>query len=334
MNVLKKISLSFAVILAAVMLYSCSSINQYPENCGVYLQFVYDHNMEYVDSFNPQVGSVNIYVFDENGNFLFEKSSDSADLVDGNKMLILGDAVSGKYQVLSVGGLCDHFSISDINGVGLTTGTANLQDFQLACVRTSSTVEHQINDLWFGNVIQIDYNLKRDIHKVTFLKNTNRFNVTLVKQGTEEEITATASYSYTVEIVTPEGAAYSWNNQPLSNESVTYKPYYIGVNEEGAWLGNLSTVRLLDSGDDYRLRVKNMTTGQMLWDYDLMKLLRHGMKSTRPDGSELPFQEYLDRKSVWDLAILYKGDDSDPNSFIALGLHMGDWILWFKDIEM
>ena len=194
MNVLKKISLSFAVTLAAVMLYSCSSINQYAENCGVYLQFVYDHNMEYVDSFNPQVGSVNVYVFDEAGNFLFEKSANSSELVEGNKMLILGDAVSGKYQVLCVGGLCEHFSISDTRGTGLTAGAGKLQDFKLACVRTSNTVEHQLNDLWFGKVIQVDYNLKREIHSVKFVKNTNRFNVTLVRQEPgKEAVTITAN---------------------------------------------------------------------------------------------------------------------------------------------
>lgn len=335
MNVFKKSSLSLAVILATVTLYSCSSINQQPENCGVYLQFVYDHNMEYVDSFNPQVSSVDVYVFDEAGNFLFSESAASSDLVDGNKMLILGDAPSGKYHVLSIGGLCDHFSVSGAGGTGLTTGSTSLNAFELACVRTSSVVEHQLNDLWFGKVIEIDYTLKRETRQVEFVKNTNRFNITLVRQDSDEGTsTAAAEYYYSFEIATPEGAAYSWENQPLSAESVTYKPYYTGTNDVGAWLGNISTVRLLDSGNDYRIRVNNTTTGERLWDYDLMKLLSNGRPVTKPDGATLPFQEYLDRQSVWDLAILYKGDGSEPGSFVALGVRINGWLFWLKDIEM
>lgn len=44
--------------------------------------------------------------------------------------------------------------------------------------------------------------------------------------------------------------------------------------------GRLHTARLLSGAGDYRLRVLAAQTGEPLWVYDLMALLR----STKPDG--------------------------------------------------
>lgn len=42
------------------------------DNCGVYLEFIYNYNMEYVDSFDPWVNTVDIFVFDADERFLYE----------------------------------------------------------------------------------------------------------------------------------------------------------------------------------------------------------------------------------------------------------------------
>ena len=57
------------------------------DNCGVYLEFIYNYNMEYVDSFDPWVNTVDIFVFDTDERFLFKKHSRREDLVRVKEML-------------------------------------------------------------------------------------------------------------------------------------------------------------------------------------------------------------------------------------------------------
>ena len=66
--------LSGLLCLAAAGLSGCSLMHDDLEPCpsGVDLKFVYDYNIQRADMFPDHVGSVTVYVFDQNGNAVGE----------------------------------------------------------------------------------------------------------------------------------------------------------------------------------------------------------------------------------------------------------------------
>ncbi len=50
---MNRLNRKFWLFVTPLLFLSCIRDNN--DDCGVYLQFIFDHNMEYADSFNPQV---------------------------------------------------------------------------------------------------------------------------------------------------------------------------------------------------------------------------------------------------------------------------------------
>lgn len=67
----------------AWMVASCSVLHEDLPECDLQVAFKYDYNMLSVDAFHTQVERVELYVFDENGIFLFSRSEDGGALKAG-----------------------------------------------------------------------------------------------------------------------------------------------------------------------------------------------------------------------------------------------------------
>ena len=323
-------------VLLAMCLSLAGCINNTPGLCGIYLEFVYDYNMGYSDTFDPQVECVDVYVFDDGGTYLFTKHASSAELTQGNRMFLGDDLRYGKYKILTVGGMTEHFGVS-AGGGALIPGSTRLEDVCVALNRESGTVSHELAPVWVGPTIIIDYKADLSVHRVSLIKNTNRFNLFLFK--TDGDGTRAETASCTFEIATPEGASYAHDNSPITKETVTYTPYSLlpGEGEGEISKGNLNTARLLYRENyDYTLTVRETGSGKRLWSYDLMKLLEHTKPDLRPDGSALPMQEYLDRQSEWHIIILYEGEiePDEPEAFIAVAVRINGWLVWLHDIDL
>ena len=95
----------------------------------------------------------------------------------------------------------------------------------------------------------------------------------------------------------------------------------------------LNTMRLLNrSGWDYKFIIRNTDTEAEVWSYNLMTLLSIARPTSRYDGTELPFQEYLDRQSEWNL--IFTVVENPGGGFLQIGLVVGNWIYWFHEIEV
>lgn len=342
-----KIGLLAIVLL---LLNGCHSIHEDLDDCGITLQFVYDYNMEYTCSFKRHVGTVDVYVFDSEGKFVLSRRADcQSELLDGNKMYINEGLEPGEYKILTVGGLCEKFQFIDAaTGVYGTPRVSTIEDVRLSLKRESTEVSHEFPAIWFGETVTVNYPSFSENHLVHLVKNTNQFNLALYRQDAEENETPSGtSPLYTFEVVTPEGAVYGHQNQPLSNDTVKYMPYSLtaGVTSNSYSVGRINSVRLLDNlntradreDSGYRLVVRNLQTFKEVWNIDLLELLRE-LKSTETnaDGSPLGMQEYLDRKSIWDISILHRGGGpgDEHDTFLAVAIKIGPWIKWFHDMPM
>lgn len=317
---------------------ACGSIHEDLEPCEIYLEFRFDYNMEYTCSFVAQVPSVDVFIFDAEGKYLFTKQAATPTLLDGNRMALAGDLDFGTYNVLTVGGLNDTFRFSDSNGQNLTPGVTTLEEVQLALRRSSNTVSHEFPHLWFGKAIEITYTgglTESKVWVVDLVRNTNNFTIVLSStdsgSGTRAE-----EVPYTFEIVTPEAAIYDSDNSPLRRTMTTYTPHTLtpGTEEGSLSVGHLNTVRLFHRNvGNYRLVIRDIKTQEEVWNYDLMVLLEN-TKPSRPDGTILPMQEYLDRQGEWHLVILHRGGPGSDDAFLAIAVQVNGWIFWLSDIEM
>lgn len=323
--------------IVSVFSVSCESIRGEVDECGMYLEFIYNHNMEYTDSFDPQIGIVDIFVFDEQGRYLFSRQARRENLEDGKKIFI-GDNLSfGQYKILVIGEMYNNFRVSDENGNHFRPGITLLEDVRISLIRQSETVAHEFPPLWVGKNIDIHYKSNRSVYPIYLIKNTNRFNLLLSDSG-GKKIMQMDNIAYTFEITSPEGAIYGYDNFPRSKETIIYTPFHLTRGDGSGELseGKLNTARLIYSEEyDYRLRVRHTSTGEIMWDYDLIELLERTKPHLRPDGSVLPLQEYLDRQSEWHIVFLNKGGTSEDGSdFTPHAIEINGWIIWLQDISV
>jgi Protein of unknown function (DUF1812). len=345
----------FLLLVFPVLWNACSLIDEDLDRCEIYLQFVYDYNMDYVCSFTTHVPTVDVLVFDAEGKYLFTKFATCAtELIDGNKMSLADDLEFGTYQILAVGNLTNHFAVSHLDGTTCTAGATTLDQVYTALQRESESVEHEFSPLWVSNLVEIDYT--RDLvvdttWTVPLMKYTNQFNIVLYRDDHPSVPDSRSTVYpdvpiYTFEIITPEGALYYYDHSPVSQDGVNYLPYALnfGATPDSYSVGNLNTVRLMDyrntraeaTGSGYRLVVRNTRTFKEAWNVDLINLLENFKPESNPDGSELSMQEFLDRKSVWDIAILHRGGglDDEHDVFMTLAVRVGPWIKWLHEMNL
>ena len=324
----------FLIVASMLCMASCDSIREDLPRCELWLEFAFGYNMEYADAFNPQVKSVDVLVFGSDDKLLFTKRAEVAALVGGNRMSLTDELDFGNYKVLTVGSLSGRFRLSDSAGNELVPGTTTLQQVIVILKRETDVVDFEFQHLYFGEVVEVDHlpsNASHKVYPVNLIRDTNRFNIALMGQG-EDEADGT---QYTFEIQAPENAAYSWENEPTGQGPVTYVPYHTGPGEipDVIVSARLNTLRLLNrNGWDYKFIIRNADTGAEVWSYNLMTLLSIARPTSRYDGTELPFQEYLDRQSEWNL--IFTVVENPGGGFLQIGLVVGTWIYWLHGIEV
>ena len=213
-------------------------------------------------------------------------------------------------------------------------GTTTLQQVIVSLKRETDVVNFEFQHLYFGEVVEVDHlpsNTNHKIYPVNLIRDTNRFNLALMGHE-ENKVDGT---QYTFEIQASENAVYSWENEPAGQGPVTYVPYYIGPGEisDVVMSARLNTMRLLNrSGWDYKFIIRDADTEAEVWSYNLMTLLSIARPVFRYDGTELPFQEYLDRQSEWNL--IFTVVEKTGGGFLQIGIVVGTWIYWLHGMEV
>lgn len=326
-------SVFFLAVAAYAALCSCERIKDGMGGCRVYLEFIYDRNMEYTDAFAAQVSSVDVYVFDGQERFLFCRQEPSSQLIGGNRMFLGEDLPFGRYNIMAVGGMKDSFLVSGPQGSALVPGESLMRDVHISLVRASETVSHKFPAMWVAVPVEIDYKADLTVYPVSLIKNTNHFDLLLVKHG-ENNGAKSENVPYTFSIEASDGAVYGYDNLPKTSERVIYYPYSLetGQGADEISRARINTNRLLcGEKSKYTLKIGDMRTGGILWEYDLILLLENLKPDTRPDGTALPTQEFLDRRSEWPLILIYK---EVGGGSLEIGIDVGGWIIWLNDIEV
>lgn len=302
--------------LAAFLLSSCSTVWDDQAECdfGLQIRFRYDYNMSFGDAFAAQVGRVSVYVFDENGIFVTEKTEEGAMLAEeGYRMKF--ELPDGKYRFICWGGKYDDSFIHH----KLTDGsTPEVELLEALMVRDSDnevkfTDGQPLRSLFWGQIEDLEVKA-RSIQEETLhlMKLTNQIKVNLVN-GSGEPISTDA---FDFHLKGSNGRISAEDAGLLEDDLVKFHPYHLAERDvltdtratrEGV-TAEFSCPRILSDDKELRLHAIDRGTGKDVLDFPVAVCLASYAPSAYETADGIIHfidpQEFLDRSDLFNLTFV------------------------------
>ena len=263
---------------------------------------------------------------------------------DGYSMAV--DMEPGDYHLITWAGLSNEASFS----VPLITqGVSSLEELQCKMDRIysraadgSAVVSSKLSSLWHGEVTKQSFTraATRQVVTVPLVKNTNTIRVIL--QQMDGVTVDVDKFEFTI---TDDNGLMNYNNKLISDETLTYYPYYRAqggtvagksARAEGdaavAEDDNISvaiaqiTVGRLVEENNPKLTITNTETGETVLSIPLVKYLL----LTEAEGHDMTNQEYLDRQDEYNMTFFL----DESMKWINTRIIINDWVVRFNDMNM
>lgn len=327
-------------VFAAAALTSCDMMEEDLSDCpyGLYVNFKYDYNLQRADMFNDHVGSVTLYIFDEQGKLVKTQEESnigaSSPLKDAGYAMHITDLAPGKYQFIALAGQRPYADMladsrarfvrtdmqagSDMTALGIQLDRVQTADNMYDIANNSLPLD----TLWHGMLTEPVQVYSRESNRaayatVSLMRDTKRINVSLreLSDPTQMDI---ANYDMTI---TDRNSTLLWDNSvDETTGTVVYRPYATwntddltpptdqngNILEGVGHIGHAEfmTSRLIshdDAGDDGVLVIRNKDN-----DYENIRLNLPDILSRLANYDEIrnySKQEFLDRGYDYDLEI-------------------------------
>lgn len=310
------------------------------ENCpvGLYVSFEYDHNIERADIFKDQVGSVTVYVYDEEEKLVAsqtcENQAGNEPLKQYGYQMHFPDLPAGSYRLVAWAHQrsYDETLADGANFVRteVSEGTS-AEALQVRLDRTPvsrlddtdalARVDHQslpLDTLWNGcNTHRVE--VKKgcpSYDTLSLVRDTKMLTITL-RHLDEDKKTDVNPGDYEIFIVDNNGLL-GHDNLPLDDEDIVYTPFHTWTTdyrdehgdlvERAAHFG-IMTSRLMyhaEVDENALLVIRNKETGKEVAVLDLPYYLAQGRNAI--DTYRYSQQEFLDREHNYSLDFFLKGD--------------------------
>lgn len=328
----------FVALMVTLAVTSCDTIHDSYDHCVLdfRVRFKYDYNMKYADAFANEVSSVTVFVFDEDGKFIFQKTEAGDMLAKEGYTMSLSELAPGTYELVCWAGLsdADTYEVPELmRGDDITTLNCKMERKEGAIVDT------KITPLWHGRT-KVTYDEIYDTQQVALIplvKDTNKIRVILQQiRGTGLDVN---KFEFKI---TDANGFLDWDNNLLEDDVLTYYPYQTytgsvvdGSNTEtevradgepviGVAVAQLKVGRLVQ-GQPMRLVIRNKEQNREVLSIPLIKFL----ELTEAEGHNISTQEYLDRQDEYALTMFL---DENLN-WITTQIIINDWIVRFNDFE-
>ena len=332
-------------LFAAAAFTSCDMMEEDLSDCptGLYLTFKYDYNLQRADMFNDHVGSVTVYVFDEQGKLVKTQEESNvggvAPLANPGYAMHITDLEPGKYQFLALAGQKPYGDMLETSrakfirtdmpkGCDMTQLGIQLERTQTAADTYDIVNNSQpLDTLWHGMLttpveVYPHESNKASYATIPLMRDTKKINVSLreLDDPTKMDI---ANYDMTI---TDRNSTLLWDNTvDETTGTVVYRPHATwntddrtpaldhngnpvdGVGKIGH--ADFMTSRLIyhdDPADDGVLTITNKTTGMNVVNVNLPDLLSR--LANYDDLHRYEPQEFLDRGYDYQLEFFIKGD--------------------------
>ena len=199
----------------------------------------------------------------------------------------------------------------------------------------SAVVSSKLSSLWHGEVTKQSFTraATQQVVTVPLVKNTNTIRVIL--QQMDGVTVDVDKFEFTI----------NYNNKLISDETLTYYPYYRAqggtvagksARAEGdaaaAEDDNISvaiaqiTVGRLVEENNPKLTITNTETGETVLSIPLVKYLL----LTEAEGHDMTNQEYLDRQDEYNMTFFL----DESMKWINTRIIINDWVVRFNDMNM
>lgn len=232
-------------LFAAAALTSCDMMEDDLKDCpyGLYVNFKYDYNLQRADMFNDHVGSVTLYIFDEQGKLVKTQEESnigaSMPLRNTSYAMHVTDLAPGRYQFIALAGQrpyadmlagsrarfvrTDMAAGSDMKTLGIQLDRTQTGDNTYDIVNNSQPLD----TLWHGMLTEPVQVYSRESNRaayatVSLMRDTKRITVSLreLSDPTQMDI---ANYEMAI---TDRNSTLLWDNAvDETTGTVVYRPY-------------------------------------------------------------------------------------------------------------
>ena len=336
------------LLMAGTSFASCDSIlSEETEDCAVYVQFKYDMNMEFTNSFQKRVNSVTLYAFDETGKLAFQKTEEGEILKqDGYRMRL--DEIShydeAKYDFVVWAGEPNNESFSIPL---LTVGQHSKEDLFCQLKRAGDgIVKDDLEDLFHGMASSVSLGRHADeVPEVVIPLTKNTNSIRIVLQDSDADPIDVNDFTFTI---TDRNGKMHYDNSLMEDDSLTYKAWQINngsvsmgdkETDEGTRntvtgynmaIADLSVARLVVSERPILTVTKN-ETGEKVFELPLidccLMFKREYEYGVYKDMSD---QDFLDRENEFNFTFILDEYDNWVSSCIIIN----KWAVVYKQVEL
>lgn len=310
---ISKLKMFAAVFAIATAFTSCDSVIYDGEgDCSVKyrIEFEYERNMEFADAFASKVSSVALYVFDESG-VLVEQKSESGEALAADDYAMMLELEPAEYDLLAWCGVDGKSFTVPTATVGQTTLDQMLCTMSRKSDATGSYVDEDLSALFHG-LKRINYTDEPGVHTevLSLTKNTNNFRIILQQTWSDSSAVESVDVSKFDFAIIDDNGKMNYDNSVMEDEQIIYRPWDITTgdvdvdtdistraNMVTVSVAELTTARLMT---DHRpiLVVTKKETGEKVLSVPIVDyaLLVKGNYNRDMDD-----QEYLDRQDEYNM---------------------------------
>mgnify|MGYP002854264878 CR=1 FL=1 len=311
------------MMTAVSALAACSLTHEDEDltNCGLFVTFKYDYNLQRSDMFGDHVGAVTLYVFDNDGNYVKSYDSRVSDLkmmpFDGKYLhtMQVTDLPDGKYRLIALASQKDYAETLATTGAKYRRTDMNAGDpndrLTVTLDRTSSPsalstvpATAPLDTLWHGMTGTLPVEVvgsDKTVANISMTRDTKMLTIGLHNLDDPMDITTD---EFDIFIVDNNGTI-GYNNALLPDEDIVYTPFHrwdsFASDDQGqptyktahACLTFNRLVWHEQSDENALLVIRNHNTGLDVAAINLTDFLAQGRNAY--DVYAYSRQEYLDR---------------------------------------
>ena len=331
----------FLALVSVAALTSCNMMKEDEDttNCGLFVTFKYDYNLQRADMFSDHVGGVTLYVFDSDGRFIrsYEENNIPSmgrilhgeyvhcmqimDLPDGKYRFVALAHQKGYEQTLATSGAKYRRSIPAVGEANeqltVTLDREAAPGGLPATSRVSSVAP--LDTLWHGMTGGEPVEVKGTnptVTQISLTRDTKMLTIGLHNLD-EDKRTAISAGEFDFFIVDNNGRL-GYNNSLLADEDIVYTPFHTWNTTSKDAQGNVTDAtahacltfnRLIwsDNPDDNALLIiRNKAAEKVVAAVNLTDFLAQGRNAY--DQYAYSRQEYLDRSYDYYMDFFIRND--------------------------
>ena len=319
----EKLKKYLIALVSLVTLTGCDMMKEDEDltNCGLFVTFKYDYNLQRSDQFGDHVGGVTLYVFDSNGRYV--RSYDNNNIPSMGMMLDgrythamqINDLPEGKYRLIALANQKSYEATLATPGAKYRRSTLAVGDDNEKLTVTldregdagsNPMVSNKapLDTLWHGmtgaEVVEVK-NADKTIANISMVRDTKMLTIGLHNLDDPTDIT-TEEFDY---YIVDRNGRLAYNNSLLKDDDLVYTPFHKWnaetIDDSGIVTNRIAHACLTfnrlwwyeKSSDNALLIIRNRTTGKEVCVINLTDFLAQGRNAY--DLYAYSRQEYLDR---------------------------------------